>query len=201
MIVIGLTGGIGSGKSEVSRMLMALGAQVIDADRIGHQVYQPHTEAWEAVVTSFGKQILQPDGQVDRKKLGSVVFGNPEALARLNAIMHPRMYKFISQQLQELRAQKAKVVVVEAAVLIEAGWAPLMDEVWATETAEELVVERVSQRNNLTNEEIRSRIHAQMTGSQRAEHAITVIQNNDGLAELRQQVQNLWDSRIQGRVM
>jgi len=201
MIVIGLTGGIGSGKSEVSRMLAALGAQVIDADRIGHQVYQPRTEAWEAVVASFGKQILQPDGRVDRKKLGSVVFGDPEALARLNAIMHPRMYEFISQRLQQLRAQEAKVVVVEAAVLIEAGWAPLVDEIWATETAEAFVVERVSQRNNLTNEEIRNRIHAQMTGNQRAEHATTVLQNNDGLAELRQQVQKLWDSRVQGRVM
>ena len=201
MIVIGLTGGIGSGKSEVSRMLAALGAQVIDADRIGHQVYEPHTEAWEAVVAAFGKQILQPDGQVDRKKLGSIVFADPEALARLNAIMHPRMYEFISQRLQELRAQGTKVAVVEAAILIEAGWTPLMDELWVTEAAENVVVERVSQRNNLPNEEIRSRIHSQMTGDQRAEHATEVIQNNDGLAELRQQVQELWDSRVQGRVM
>jgi len=200
MIVIGLTGGIGSGKSEVSRMLGALGAEIIDADRLGHQAYQPRTETWEAVVAAFGEQILQPNGEVDRKKLGAIVFSDPKALARLNAIMHPRMYEMIEGQLEGLRRQGTNVAVVEAAVLIEAGWAPLTDETWVTEAEEDVVVGRVQRRSNLPGEEIQRRIRSQLTREERAKHATVVIENNGGLEELRQHVQELWDSRVQGRV-
>ena len=199
MIVIGLTGGIGSGKSEVSRMLKAWGAQIIDADQLGHQAYQPRTEAWKAVVAAFGEQILQPNGEVDRIKLGAIAFSNPEALARLNAIMHPRMHEMIKEQLEGLRAQGTAVVVVEAAVLIEAGWTPLMDEIWVTEAEEDVVVERVRRRSNLPDEQIRRRIRSQLTNEERAKYATAVIENNGGLAELHQRVQELWDSRLQGR--
>ena len=92
MKVIGLTGGIGSGKSTVSRFLAELGAVVIDADKVGHEAFKPDTELWREVVAAFGKQVIAPDGNIDRKKLGEIVFGNPEALSRLNQIMHPRMY-------------------------------------------------------------------------------------------------------------
>ncbi|MEE8443211.1 MAG: dephospho-CoA kinase [Dehalococcoidia bacterium] len=199
MRVIGLTGGIGSGKSEVSRMLQASGAEIIDADRIGHQAYQPHTETWEAVIAAFGKQILQPDGEVDRKKLGTIVFADPDALARLNAIMHPRMYRMIDERLEGLREQGAEVAVVEAAILIEAGWTPLVDEIWVTQSEEDVVVGRVHQRNGLPEEEIRRRIRSQLGREERASYATEVIENNNGLEELRQRVQYLWDSRVQGR--
>ena len=200
MIVIGLTGGIGSGKSEVSRMLKAWGAQIIDADQLGHQAYQPRTEAWKAVVAAFGDQILQRNGEVDRNKLGTIAFSNPEALARLNAIMHPRMHEMIKEQLEGLRARGTAVAVVEAAVLIEAGWTPLMDEIWVTEAEEDVVVERVRRRSNLPDEEIRRRIRSQLTNEERARYATAVIENNGGLAELHQRVQELWNSRVQGRV-
>ena len=200
MIVIGLTGGIGSGKSEVSRMLKAWGARIIDADQLGHQAYQPRTEAWKAVVAAFGDQILQRNGEVDRNKLGAIAVSNPEALARLNAIMHPRMHEMIKEQLEGLRAQGTAVVVVEAAVLIEAGWTPLMDEIWVTEAEEDVVVERVRRRSNLPDEEIRRRIRSQLTNEERARYATAVIENNGGLAELHQRVQELWNSRVQGRV-
>ena len=200
MIVIGLTGGIGSGKSEVSRMLKAWGAQIIDADQLGHQAYQPRTEAWKAVVAAFGDQILQRNGEVDRNKLGAIAFSNPEALARLNAIMHPRMHEMIKEQLEGLRARGTAVAVVEAAVLIEAGWTPLMDEIWVTEAEEDVVVERVRRRSNLPDEEIRRRIRSQLTNEERARYATAVIENNSGLAELHQRVQELWYSRVQGRV-
>ena len=201
MIVIGLTGGIGSGKSAVSHILKELGAEIIDADRVGHEAYQPHTEAWKAVVAAFGEQVLQPDSQVDRKKLGAIVFSDPEALARLNAIMHPRMYEMMKERLAGLRTAGTRVAVVEAAVLIEAGWTPLADEIWVTEASEDVVVERVRQRNNLPEEEIRGRIRSQLTNQERALHATAVIQNNGGLEELRQHVQQLWDNLIQGRVL
>ena len=91
MKVIGLIGGIGSGKSTVSQFLQELGAVLIDADRVGHEVYQPNTDTWREVVAAFGRQILTPSGDIDREKLGEIVFGNPDSLVRLNRIMHPRL--------------------------------------------------------------------------------------------------------------
>ncbi|MEK7778259.1 MAG: dephospho-CoA kinase [Chloroflexota bacterium] len=199
MIVIGLTGGIGSGKSEVSRKLQELGAEVIDADRVGHEAYLPHTAAWEEVVAAFGQEILQPSGEVDRRKLGSIVFSDPKALARLNAIMHPKMYEMLRERLDVLRSQATQVAVIEAAILIEAKWTPLVDEVWVTEANEDVVVERVGKRNNLPPEEIRRRIRSQMSREERAKHATATITNNKGLEELRRQVEQLWDSRVRGR--
>ncbi|MDO8751009.1 MAG: dephospho-CoA kinase [Dehalococcoidia bacterium] len=199
MIVIGLTGGIGSGKSEVSRKLQELGAEVIDADRVGHEAYLPHTAAWEEVVAAFGQEILQPSGEVDRRKLGSIVFSDPKALARLNAIMHPKMYEMLRERLNVLRSQATQVAVIEAAILIEANWTPLVDEVWVTEANEDVVVERVGKRNNLPSEEIRRRIRSQMSREERAKHATATITNNKGLEELRRQVEQLWDSRVRGR--
>ena len=113
MIVIGLTGGIGTGKSEVARIFQELGAVLINADRIGHQAYTPHSEIWQEVVKAFGEEILQPTGEIDRKKLGSIVFADPDQLTKLNQIMHPRMAGMVAQQVQELREQGADVVVVD----------------------------------------------------------------------------------------
>ena len=201
MFVIGLTGGIGSGKSEVARLLKELGAEVIDADRVGHQAYQPHTEAWEAVVEAFGQEILQPNEEVDRRALGAIVFSAPEQLARLNAIMHPRMQRMIEEQLGEFGAQGAAVVVLEAAILIEAGWQVLVDEVWVAAASEEVVVDRVRRRNNLADEEIRRRIRSQLSNEERAKQATVVIENNGSLEDLNQSIRELWDSRVQGRVV
>ncbi|MBI2170862.1 MAG: dephospho-CoA kinase [Chloroflexi bacterium] len=200
MFVIGLTGGIGSGKSEVTQKLLGLGAEVIDADRVGHQAYTPHTEAWEAVVAAFGQGILQLNSEVDRRKLGAIVFSDPKELARLNSIMHPRMFKMIQGQLEAMRARGVRVAVVEAAILIEAQWTPLTDEVWVVASDEEVVVQRVKQRNNLPEEEIRRRIRSQLSNQERARHATVLIENNGSLEELNQHVQELWDSRVQGRV-
>jgi len=200
MIVIGLTGGIGSGKSEVSRMLKELGAEVIDADKVGHEAYTPHTETWKEVVAAFGEEILQPSGEVDRRKLGAIVFSKPSELARLNSIMHPRMYRMLQERLDGLRANGTKVAVVEAAVLIEAKWTPLANEVWVTTANEDVVTQRVQKRNNLPKEEILRRIRSQITPQERAKHATAVIENNEGLEQLQQRVRELWDSRVQGRI-
>jgi dephospho-CoA kinase len=132
MKVIGLTGGIGSGKSTVTQLLSELGASVLDADTVGHQCYQPGTETWKDVVDAFGEEIVSPDGSIDRKKLGAIVFGDPEALNRLNRIMHPRMYDMMAAQIEEYRQGGVEVVVLEAAILFEGGWAPLADEIWVT---------------------------------------------------------------------
>ena len=199
MFVIGLTGGIGSGKSAVTALLGELGATVIDADKVGHQAYQPHTETWQAVVDAFGTDILQPNEEVDRRKLGAVVFSDPKELARLNSIMHPRMYTMLEVELNEMRESGVEVAVVEAAILIEAKWTPLVDEVWVTVADPEKVVERVKQRSNIPEEQILSRIKAQMPQEERIRHATVVVENNAGLDELRTKLQTLWDTRVKGK--
>ena len=124
MYVIGVTGGIGTGKTEVSKILECLGADVINADLVGHEAYEPDTEGWREVVEAFGEGILTAGGEVDRKKLGAIVFNNPGDLERLNAIMHPRIYRMIEERIETLGRGGRDIVVVEAALLLEANWTP-----------------------------------------------------------------------------
>ena len=200
MLVVGLTGGIGTGKSEVARLLENLGASVINADQVGHEAYTPHSPAWRDVVEAFGEEILQEGGEIDRRKLGGIVFADPEQLAILNAIMHPRMASIVREKLADLRDSGAKVAVVEAAVLFEAGWDSLVDEVWTTESPEDSVVERLAQRNGLAPEEIRKRIASQMSSEERSGRATEVIANAGQLPDLEQSVREVWKRRVEGRI-
>ena len=202
MRVIGLTGGIGTGKSLVAHMLGELGAEIIDADRIAHEAYTPHTPVWKEVVEAFGEDILQPSGEIDRKRLGSIVFSDPNELARLNSIMHPRMAEMIHQKVQKLEGDGADTVVVEAAVLVEAGWdkLPWVDEVWVTKSDEEQVVQRIKERNNLPDEEIRKRIGSQLPFEERSRNAQVVVDNSGAIDDLKQAVESIWESRVKGKV-
>ena len=202
MRVIGLTGGIGTGKSLVAHMLGELGAEIIDADRIAHEAYTPHTPVWKEVVEAFGEDILQPSGEIDRKRLGSIVFSDPNELARLNSIMHPRMAEMIHQKVQQLESEGAETVVVEAAVLVEAGWdkLPWVDEVWVTKSDEEQVVQRIKERNNLPDEEIRKRIGSQLPFEERSRNAQVVVDNSGAIDDLKQAVESIWESRVKGKV-
>lgn len=200
MMVIGLTGGIGTGKSEVARILKDLGAVIINADQVGHRAYTPHTEAWNEIVKAFGEGILQPNGEIDRKQLGAIVFGDPGQLARLNQIMHPRMARMVSEEIEKLREEGAAAVVVEAAVLIEAGWDQLVDEVWTTESPEETVVDRLIARNGLNRAEVVKRIQAQMSSEARSARSQVVVGNSADLASLKNTVRNLWETRVKGKV-
>ncbi|MBI4303906.1 MAG: dephospho-CoA kinase [Chloroflexi bacterium] len=194
--VIGLTGGIGSGKSTVSHYLQELGAIVIDADKVGHEAFKPDTEAWCEVVATFGKEILKPGGEIDRQKLGKIVFGEPKALVRLNQIMHPKMYRMMQEQIDECRRQGVGVVVIEAAILIEAGWTSLVDEVWVTVAPESAVIERVEKQRGQEKEQTLARIRAQLSNEERIKHADVVIANDGDLAKLKTKVKELWE-RIQ----
>ena len=200
MIVIGLTGGIGTGKSEVARIFQELGAVLINADQIGHQAYTPHSEIWQEVVKAFGEEILQPSGEIDRKKLGSIVFADPEQLTRLNQIMHPRMARMVAQQVQELGEQGADVVIVEAALLYEAGWDSLVGEVWSTESPEDLVIKRLQSRSGLSQEEAKKRIDSQMSGEERKSRSQVVVDNSGDLDELERVVRGIWDRRVKTKV-
>ena len=199
MRVIGLTGGIGSGKSTVSQFLAELGAVVIDADKVGHEAFKPDTEVWREVVAAFGQQILTPDGNIDRKKLGDIVFGNPELLAQLNQIMHPRMYKIVKARIEDYQRQGAGVVVLEAPLLleaplqIEASWASLVDEVWVTLAPESTVLGRLKEKVGLSEQQALARIRSQLSSEERIRRADVVIDTNCSLDELRARVGELWE--------
>ncbi len=191
--VIGLTGGIGSGKSTVSQLLAELGAVILDADKIGHEAFKPNTEAWSEVVATFGREILAPNGEVDRKKLGEIVFSNSESLSRLNQIMHPRMYNIMKAQIEEYRRQGVDVVVLEAAILIEANWTPLVDEVWVTIAPKDMVLERLKKQRGLVEEQTLARIRSQLSLEERVKHADVVINNDGGFDEIKAKVKELWE--------
>jgi dephospho-CoA kinase len=176
-----------------------LGAFVIDADRVGHSIYLPDTQGWKEVVEAFGQDVLSPNREVDRRKLGAIVFSDPKALAKLNAITHPKIAQRIREITQEQREKGPKAVVVEAAILIEAGWLDLVDEVWVATTDSEQVVHRIQQRNNLSEEQIRGRINAQMTQAERVKHATVVVENNGDLENLRRRLRQLWGTRVVGK--
>lgn len=196
---IGLTGGIGSGKSTVARILGELGAEVIDADRIGHEIYRPGTPGWRKVAGAFGHEILAADGTIDRKKLGSRVFASPAELARLNSLLHPLMAEEIRGRIEALRAGgRRSPVVVEAAVLLEAGWDALVDEVWVVEASRETAIARVIADRQLARDEVERRVDNQMSSEERAQAADCIIRNAGTLEELRAEVTRIWGVRAKG---
>ncbi len=192
MKVIGLTGGIGSGKSTVSRFLAELSAIVIDADKIGHEVFKPQTRAWHEVVATFGQQMVAADGTIDREKLGAVVFSDDEARAKLNRIMHPPIQEMVKAQLEEHRHRGAGVVVLEAPLLLEAGWASLVDEVWVTTASEATVLRRLRERMGLSESESLARIRSQLSSEERLKQADVVIDTDCDLEALKAKVKELW---------
>ena len=196
MLVIGLTGGIGTGKSEAARQLEELGALIISADQVGHEAYTVNTEAWEQVVATFGNGILQDDKEIDRRKLGGIVFSDPSQLKKLNQIMHPRMARIVSDKIEAFRGQGVDTVVVEAALLFEAGWDSLVEEVWVTDAPEEIIIGRLRERNGLSDEEAKKRINSQMDRMERIGRSDFVINNSGNMAELGTTIKELWDRRV-----
>ena len=193
-LTIGLTGGIGSGKSTVATMLEELGASVIHADVVGHEVYLPQTDGWHQVVAAFGRDILKPDDTIDRQKLGAIVFQDPEALKRLNEIVHPLIYAEVRRRIDALQASGFSLpIVVEAAILIEANWLPLADQVWLVVAGKEVVVERLSNQRGLSPEDVSRRVDAQLSDVERRNVADVVIDNRGSIEELRAQVRSAWD--------
>ena len=196
MISIGLTGGMGSGKTEASRILSDLGAEVIYADEVGHRAYLRNTETWQELVANFGEDILQSDGEIDRRKLGAIVFSSREQLDKLNSIVHPRMYRMLQEMLKGFSENGAKVVVLEAAILIEADWLSLVDEVWAIEVPESVAVERIKIRSGLEEDDIRKRLRSQLTNEDRSKKADQIIDNSGDVDELRRKIDDIWVTRI-----
>lgn len=197
MIVIGLTGGIGTGKSEVTSVLAGLGASVLDADVVGHEIYRKGTEGHSAVIERFGPGVVGADGEIDRAALGKVVFEDPGALAGLNSLVHPRIRKAVLERLGALRRSGAEVVVLEAAVLLEAGWEDMVDEVWVVEAPWEAVVTRLRPRFGGDERAIEVRAGAQMTQEDRRGAADVTILNDGSIDRLRGRVERVYSTRIE----
>ncbi|MBG55422.1 MAG: dephospho-CoA kinase [Chloroflexi bacterium] len=193
MIKIGLTGGIGTGKSLVSDILNKLGAHVISGDALGHEAYLPGTKGFDQVVGAFGEEIVGDDGFVDRKKLGPIVFSDPANLDLLNSIMHPLIYEMIKDRMKDVSG--VPLVVVEAAVLIEAKWQDLFDEIWVVTSDQEIVISRLAERNNLSRNDAISRIQSQMPQDERITHAHVEIDNSGTILDLEKAVKDIWNNK------
>jgi dephospho-CoA kinase len=193
MLTVGLTGGIGSGKSTVAKILAALGAPSFDADKVGHEIYLPGGPAYRDVIAAFGDGIVAPDGTIDRKKLGPIVFADPAQLKRLEAIVHPRMFERMREMVAEMRAKGATApIVIEAAILIEAKWQPLFDEIWLVVAPREKVIQRVEAERGLKPEQTEARIKAQLSDEERRKHCSLVVDNSGTIEQLHAAVAVLW---------
>ena len=192
MFVIGITGNFGTGKTTVSRMLAELGAVLINADELGHELLQPDDQAYGKIVAAFGKSILSTNGEIDRSKLGKLVFDDNAALARLNKITHPKIYEIVRQKIEEYRQAGTRVVVLEAALLIEAGWMPLLNQLWVTTAPEATIVRRLKSSRGLSEEQVLARLRTQMPQEEKARQADIVINTDCSLDELRARITELW---------
>jgi dephospho-CoA kinase len=191
--VIGLTGGIGSGKTTVARLLAARGARVIDTDTIAHDAYRPGTDAHRRIVETFGSGVVAPDGAIDRKALGALVFGAPDQLVRLNAIVHPYVGEEVRRRMAAARADGGRApIVLEVPLLVEVGWKPLVDRLWVVSVPREVAIERVAARSELPRAEIERRIDAQLPDAERRRHADLVIENAGTLDALAARVEEAW---------
>ncbi|WP_028813942.1 dephospho-CoA kinase [Streptomyces flavidovirens] len=190
MLKVGLTGGIGAGKSEVSRLLVSYGAVLIDADKIAREVVEPGTPGLAAVVEAFGEGILAADGTLDRPKLGSIVFADAARLATLNAIVHP----LVGARSAELEAAAGvdAVVVHDVPLLTENGLAPLYDLVVVVDASPRTQLDRLVRLRGMTEDEARARMAAQAKREQRLAIADLVIDNDGPLEALEPQVHKVW---------
>ncbi|MFD9208903.1 dephospho-CoA kinase [Streptomyces sioyaensis] len=191
MVKVGLTGGIGAGKSEVSRLLASYGAVIVDADKIAREVVEPGTPGLAAVVEEFGDGVLAPDGSLDRPKLGGIVFADPEKLKALNAIVHP-LVGARSAELEAAAGPEA-VVVHDVPLLTENGLAPLYDLVVVVDAAPQTQLDRLVRLRGMAEDEAKSRMAAQATREQRLAVADLVIDNNGPLEALEPQVRAVWE--------
>ena len=189
MKLIGLTGGIASGKSTVSAILRRLGAKIIDADALARQIVEPHQPAWNEIVNTFGKEILQSDGSLDRKRLRKLVFDEPHARKQLEDITHPRIRRLAQEKIAESAATGAPLVVYEAPLFFETGIHVWLRPVILVASNTATQKRRLQERDNLTDEEIEQHLKAQMSLEEKRKLADYVVENNGTVEELERAVE------------
>jgi dephospho-CoA kinase len=194
MTLVGLTGGIASGKSLVARVFKDLGAHIIDADRIVHDLLEPGQQTFQEVLDHFGQEILLPNDGIDRRKLGEIVFNNAEKRAWLNSCLHPRVFHVYTTQVQQLRRwQPDSIIVFDAALLIETGYHRNMDRTVVVYADVEQQIERLMLRDHLSREQALSRIASQMPLSEKRGHVDHVIDNTGTRADTERQAHELFN--------
>ncbi len=195
--VIGLTGNIACGKSLVLSTLAELGAETYDADRVAHAVMRHGARAWQGIVDRFGEAVVGEDGEIDRRKLGGIVFSDPQALDDLDHIVHPAVVDAIRAS---VRQSTNDVVVIDAIKLFEAGLAADCDEVWVVNCTREQQIERLMQRNGLTREDAITRIEAQPPQSEKLARADRVVDNTGSAEATVEQVHRLWREILRDQI-
>ena len=196
MRVIGLTGGIASGKSTVSSMLKELGADIIDVDVVGRMVVGRGQKAYKRIVEEFGEEMLLPNGDIDRRKLGGVVFSNSAQLKLLNHITHPEILTMVKEQIDAFRQKGSVAVVIDAAILIEMGLNELVDEVWLVMVNKDTQIKRLMERERFAYSDAVNRINSQFTNEQKMRYADIVIDNNKQISEVKEAINSLWAKTI-----
>jgi len=191
-LVIGLTGGVATGKTTVARMFKALGAKVLSADEIVHELVQPGSNVWRAVVDEFGDRILGEDGRIDRRKLAEIVFGDRQRRLRLEAITHPPVLELLAAEAKRFRDTGRGVLILEIPLLFETASARLVDKVLVVTAEQETQIRRLEKRYSLTREEAKLRIRSQLPMSEKIRHADWVVSTEGALRSTREQVERVW---------
>jgi dephospho-CoA kinase len=192
MKVIGVTGNFGTGKTTVCQVMAELGAIIINTDELGHELLQSDGQAYNELIAAFGDSILKKNKEIDRKKLAELAFQNSNTRARLNDIMHPKMYKIAQDRIEQYRRRGERVVVLEAALLLEAGWKPLVNQVWVTTVPEAVIVDRLKNQRGFNEEQILARLHTQMPSEEKIKYADVVINTDCSREDMKAKVTRLW---------
>jgi len=201
MYIIGLTGGIASGKSTVSTMLAELGAYVIDVDEIAKAVVMPDQPAWQGIVAHFGKDILLADGTINRVLLGERIFTDKGQRQCLENITHPFITAKVQENISQVKETGVKLVVLDVPLLFEAKWQGKVNEIWVVYVRAEVQVSRLMARNRLTSEQAKARIASQMNLEEKARRADVLIDNNSALEQTREQVEMAWAKIRHGKIV
>ena len=196
MFVIGITGGIGVGKTTVINILSKMGVDVLLADNLAHEVYPQGSDSWNQIVEYFGSEILDSDNQINRKKLADCVFTDSRALKKLINIVHPPLKKMITSILRDKADNQVQIVLLEAAILVFAGWQDIVDEIWLVQTPRELVENRLSNIGKFNSKDIQNRINNQMHYFDNKEFAVIIIDNSSTKQSLELKINKLWENRI-----
>ncbi len=191
MITIGLTGGIATGKSTVAKVLHRKGVAVINSDELTHQAMVPGEPGYDRVITEFGSKVLSPDGKVNRRLLGEIVFKDRAARKKMEGIIHPIVIRGIRQELKHYSKGGARIVLVEVPLLFEVGLMDLFDYIWVVSSSYERQLQRLMERDRLTEAEAKQRIATQMSLEEKEKRADAVIKNDNGLDLLEEQVSTL----------
>jgi len=198
-MVIGITGGIASGKSTISKFLEGMGAYIIDADEIGREVVQKGEKAYNEIVRYFGSDVLLNSGEINRKKLGNIVFSEPEELKVLNDITHPEIVKRISEKIDDLKKAGVKAIIIDAAILIEMGLNKYCDKIWFIQTNKETQLSRLMERDRFDSKNAQNRIKRQHGNEKNIAFADVIINNDKPLEKIREEVKEIWDKTIEGK--